>query len=67
MPVDKDGRMVFETWTSVFFAEVEGGTEVVLDSHVTKSTPEAAFALKGMREGWSQSLEKLAAFVAARQ
>jgi uncharacterized protein YndB with AHSA1/START domain len=63
-PVDKEGRQIFETWTSVFFAEVEGGTEVVLDVHVTKSTPEAARYLKGMREGWSQSLEKLAEFVA---
>ncbi len=59
-PVDKDGNQVFETWTSVFFEEVEGGTEVVLDVHVTRSTPEAARYLKGMREGWSQSLEKLA-------
>jgi uncharacterized protein YndB with AHSA1/START domain len=65
-PVDKDGQQVFEVWTSVFFEEVEGGTEVVLDVHVTKSTPEAAFYLKGMREGWSQSLEKLAEFVKGR-
>jgi uncharacterized protein YndB with AHSA1/START domain len=63
-PLDKDGNLVFETWTSVFFEEKNGGTEVVLDVHVTKSTPEAAKYLKGMREGWSQSLEKLGAFVA---
>jgi uncharacterized protein YndB with AHSA1/START domain len=66
-PVDKDGNQVFETWTSVFFEEKAGGTEVVLDVHVTKSTPEAARYLKGMREGWSQSLEKLAEFVGSRQ
>ena len=66
-PVDKEGRQIFETWTSVFFAEVEGGTEVVLDVHVTKSTPEAAKYLKGMREGWGQSLDKLAAFVGSRR
>jgi uncharacterized protein YndB with AHSA1/START domain len=66
-PVDQEGRMLFETWTSVFFEEVEGGTEVVLDAHITQKTPEAVFALKGMREGWSQSLEKLAAFVKGRQ
>ncbi len=62
-PLDGEGKAVFETWTSVFFADVEGGTEVTLDVHVTKSTPEAARYLKGMREGWSQSLEKLAAFI----
>jgi uncharacterized protein YndB with AHSA1/START domain len=66
-PVDKDGNQVFETWTSVFFEEKAGGTEVVLDVHVTRSTPEAARYLKGMREGWSQSLEKLAEFVGSRQ
>ncbi|HXS11880.1 MAG TPA: SRPBCC domain-containing protein [Acidobacteriaceae bacterium] len=66
-PVDKEGRHIFETWTSVFFEEVEGGTEVVLDVHVTKTTPEAAMYLKGMREGWSQSLDKLEEFVGARQ
>ena len=65
-PVDNDGRQIFETWTSVFFEEVEGGTEVVLDVHVTKTTPEAAMYLKGMREGWSQSLDKLAEFVSSQ-
>lgn len=62
-PVDQDGKQVFETWTSVFLEEVEGGTEVVLDVHVTRSTPEAARYLKGMREGWGQSLDKLSDFV----
>ena len=66
-PVDKDGRHIFETWTSVFFEEKDGGTEVVLDVHVTKSTPEAAMYLKGMREGWSQSLDKLQEFVGNRR
>jgi uncharacterized protein YndB with AHSA1/START domain len=63
-PIDKDGRQIFETWTSVYFEEKNSGTEVVLDVHVTKSTPEAAMYLKGMRDGWSQSLDKLEAFVA---
>lgn len=62
-PLDKDGREIFETWTSVFFEEKNGGTEVVLDVHVTKSTPEAAKYLKGMSAGWNQSLEKLGEFV----
>ncbi len=66
-PVDSEGRQIFETWTSVFFEEKNGGTEVVLDVHVTKSTPEAAKYLKGMREGWSQSLDKLTAFVGSRR
>jgi uncharacterized protein YndB with AHSA1/START domain len=66
-PVDQEGKQIFETWTSVFFEEKDGGTEVVLDVHVTKSTPEAAKYLKGMRQGWTQSLDKLAEFVGARR
>jgi uncharacterized protein YndB with AHSA1/START domain len=66
-PVDQEGRQLFETWTSVFFEEKNGGTEVVLDVHVTKSTPEAARYLKGMREGWSQSLDRLEAFVGRKR
>jgi uncharacterized protein YndB with AHSA1/START domain len=62
-PLDKDGNAVFETWTSVFFDEVNGGTEVVLDVHVTKSTPQAAPYLKGMNAGWNQSLDRLEDFV----
>jgi uncharacterized protein YndB with AHSA1/START domain len=66
-PVDQEGKQIFETWTSVFFEEKTGGTEVVLDVHVMRSTPEAAKYLKGMRQGWSQSLDKLEAFVGARR
>jgi uncharacterized protein YndB with AHSA1/START domain len=60
---DANGDAIFENWNSVFFEEAEGGTVVVLDVHVIKSTPEAAFYLKGMNTGWSQSLERLAAVV----
>jgi uncharacterized protein YndB with AHSA1/START domain len=65
-PVDKDGRQIFETWTSVYFEEKNGGTEVVLDVHVTKSTAEAPMYLKGMRDGWSQSLDKLGDYIGRR-
>lgn len=62
-PLDQDGGIRFETWTSVFFEEKDGGTEVVLDGHITKSTPEAASSLKGMNAGWNQSLDKLAEYL----
>jgi len=58
--LDKNGNALFQTWNSVFFAEAEGGTEVVLDVHVMNQTDEAPQYLKGMREGWSMSLDKLA-------
>jgi uncharacterized protein YndB with AHSA1/START domain len=59
-PLDKDGNAIFETWTSVFLEEKEGGTEVTLDVHVMSMTEAAPMYLRGMKEGWSQSLEKLA-------
>ena len=59
-PLDKDGNAIFETWTSVFLEEKEGGTEVTLDVHVMSMTDAAPMYLKGMKEGWSQSLDKLA-------
>jgi len=66
-PLDKDGNELFEVWNSVFFEEKDGGTEIALDVHVTKSTPAAAASLKGMKIGWEQTLDKLAAFVESRR
>jgi uncharacterized protein YndB with AHSA1/START domain len=59
-PLDKDGNAIFETWNSVFLEEKNGGTELFLDVHVISMTETAPMYLKGMKEGWSQSLEKLA-------
>jgi uncharacterized protein YndB with AHSA1/START domain len=65
-PVDKEGRQILETWTSVFFEEKDGGTQVIVDIHVTKTTPEAVMPLKGMREGWNQTLDRLVEFIGRR-
>ena len=62
-PLDKDGNAMAETWTSVFFEEKNGGTEVVVDGHYLKNPPNPEMFLKGARKGWGQMLEKLAAFV----
>jgi uncharacterized protein YndB with AHSA1/START domain len=59
-PLDKNGNAIFETWNSVFLEEKNGGTEVTLDVHLMSMTDAAPMFLKGMKEGWSQSLEKLA-------
>jgi uncharacterized protein YndB with AHSA1/START domain len=59
-PLDKNGNAIFETWNSVFLEEKNGGTEVTLDVHVMSMTDAAPMYLRGMKEGWSQSLEKLA-------
>ncbi len=59
-PLDKNSIAIFETWNSVFFEEKNDSTEVTLDVHVMSMTDEARTFLRGMKEGWSQSLEKLA-------
>jgi uncharacterized protein YndB with AHSA1/START domain len=60
---DANGEVLFENWTSVYLEDAEGGTVVYVDVHITRSRPEAAIYLKGMSTGWSQHLDKLAAFV----
>jgi len=58
-PLDRDGNPLFDLWNSVFFEEVEGGTQVTLDVHVTMMTREAPQYLKGMTIGWTQTLDRL--------
>jgi uncharacterized protein YndB with AHSA1/START domain len=61
--LDEAGNAIFETWNSVFLEEKNGGTEATLDVHVMSMTDAAPRYLRGMKEGWSQSLEKLAQFL----
>ena len=58
-PLDTDGNAIFETWNSVFLEARNGGTEMTLDVHVMSMTDAAPMYLKGMTQGWTQSLEKL--------
>ena len=58
--LDPQGNKMFENWNSVFFEEVEGGTMITLDVHVMTQTEAAPQYLKGMRQGWLMSLDKLA-------
>jgi uncharacterized protein YndB with AHSA1/START domain len=57
--LDKDGKAIFEIWNSVFFEEVEDGTQITLDVHVMSETETAEMYLKGMNEGWKLTLDKL--------
>ena len=54
---------LFESLTTVTFEDVKGKTRVTVKAVVLKAAPEAAPALAGMEEGWSQSLERLDGFV----
>jgi len=57
---DEEGNPQLEVLVTVTFADHEGGTRLTLQAVVVRATPEAAGALAGMEEGWSQSLERLA-------
>ena len=64
-PVDEEGKPYMEVLNTVTFVEVEGGTEIALVARVVKTTPDAPRFLAGMSQGWSQSLDRLSALVAA--
>jgi uncharacterized protein YndB with AHSA1/START domain len=63
--LDAAGQPLFTNWNSVYFETVEGGTRVTLDVHVMNQTPAAPQYLKGMRMGWTMSLDKLDEYIAA--
>ena len=46
------------------FSEQDGKTTLTLQARVSKATAEAAPHLAGMEAGWTQSLERLAEYLA---
>jgi uncharacterized protein YndB with AHSA1/START domain len=58
--LDPSGKPLFENWNSVFLEQTPRGTELFLDVHVKSRTEQAAPYLRGMKEGWTQSLDRLA-------
>jgi len=62
---DGQGGWRIDNLNTVMLAEKLGKTELTLSVIVRKSSPEVAQALAGMKEGWSQSLEKLVRLLAA--
>ena len=61
--LNEQGEPMFEVLTIVTFTERDGGTELNLRARVIRTTDAAAHHIAGMREGWTQSLERLAAAV----
>jgi uncharacterized protein YndB with AHSA1/START domain len=57
---DDAGVPALEALNTVTFTDLDGKTEVTLHAAVIKADPEAAFALAGMEQGWTESLERLA-------
>jgi uncharacterized protein YndB with AHSA1/START domain len=60
---DAAGNPQLETLNTLTFTERNGKTTLTLHAQVVKAMPAAAGAVGGMEQGWSQSLEKLAAFL----
>jgi len=63
--LDEEGNPLFEVLNTVTMAERGGKTTLTVQARVAKSTAEAAPYLEGMEAGWTQSLERLEAYVAA--
>ena len=62
--LDDKGNPMFEVLTTVTFAKEGGRTKQILRARVIKKTAQAAPYLAGMEAGWTQSLERLTAYVA---
>jgi uncharacterized protein YndB with AHSA1/START domain/DNA-binding transcriptional ArsR family regulator len=60
-PLDSGGRPLFSALHQVRLSEHADGTTLSLRIDVSEITPDAAPALAGIRIGWQQLLEKLAA------
>lgn len=61
--VDDGPDVHFEVLTTVTFTEQGGKTQLTLQARVVTATEAAAMYLNGMKEGWTQTLDKLVAYV----
>lgn len=62
--VDNEGKPLFEILNTVTFEDFEGKTKLTLIARVLMAVPGTEPALDGMHEGWSQTLDRLGAFLA---
>jgi uncharacterized protein YndB with AHSA1/START domain len=66
-PLDDKGKRPFRTRVTATFEDVDGRTKLMLQVRVIEIfDPIAERYLSGMNQGWNQSLDRLAAFVAKR-
>jgi len=62
---DENGKPLLETRNTITFEVHQGKTKLTLHVEVITAAPEAAGALAGMEQGWSQTLEKLTTYLAS--
>jgi uncharacterized protein YndB with AHSA1/START domain len=61
--LDAQSQPLFEVLTTVTFVEHGGKTTLTMRAHVLSKTVNADQYLKGMEQGWTQSLDRLGAFL----
>jgi uncharacterized protein YndB with AHSA1/START domain len=61
--LDAAGEAIFEVLNSVSFEDEGGKTKLTLQTRVLSKRPDADQYIKGQKEGWTQSLERLEALV----
>jgi uncharacterized protein YndB with AHSA1/START domain len=59
--VDQAGNHLLEGFTTVTFESDGNKTRLTLETSASPIVPAAVEMIKGMEEGWSQSLDRLAA------
>jgi uncharacterized protein YndB with AHSA1/START domain len=64
-PVDADDRPLLDGLTIVTFADEGGKTRLTVVMRATGLAPVAARMLEGMEMGWTQTVERLEAYVAS--
>ena len=64
--VDEKGTHLLEGTTRVTFEKQGDKTKLTMHTHMFGKVPQAEFMLGGMQEGWSQSFDRLAEFLAQR-
>jgi uncharacterized protein YndB with AHSA1/START domain len=62
--LDDDGGILLEGLTTVTFEEIGGKTKVTVKTEATGTADVTKFMLSGMKDGWAQSIDKLAAYLA---
>jgi uncharacterized protein YndB with AHSA1/START domain len=58
-----DGKKIFDERNTVTFDEKDGKTVLTVRARITMTTAKAPDYLKGMDEGWNQTLDRLAAYL----
>ena len=61
--VDQDGNHIIEGLTTVTFTELGGKTKLTLHTTAAALTTQAARMIEGMDAGWTQSIDKLEAYL----